>query len=114
VLPDIAQYITPAAPSNLETAWVGTSPHYYVHLTWTDNSRNEDGFVVERTPSGYPRDWQIIDLVGPDTTEYLDDRVQSLMTYYYRVQGYNELAGVSEFSNEACTGCSPLIRELLP
>jgi hypothetical protein len=41
----------PAAPSNL-LAFASLNGTYWTTLNWTDNSTNEDGFRIERTPGG--------------------------------------------------------------
>jgi hypothetical protein len=53
----------PVAPSNLAvTAPIGSGNSRHVDLSWTDNSRSETGWVIERarqrtppTPTGWRR-----------------------------------------------------------
>jgi hypothetical protein len=38
-----------AAPSNLRAGRVGGGPNQRINLSWTDNSNNEDRFIIERS-----------------------------------------------------------------
>jgi hypothetical protein len=108
----------PTAPANLSVASTppcgpsALSCSGYSWLTWTDNSINEEGFIVEQKPSGglyvawgpeMPPDsqsskniytWRQPE-VGPGThTDYCPSRPCS-----YRVYSFNS-AGYSAYSNE--------------
>ncbi len=86
----------PVAPTGLTANapdWRG------VDLRWTDNSRNEKEFFVERRPSTNPN-WSRITRTGSDTTLYFDNTVIQNLTYVYRVQASND-AGISPYSDEA-------------
>jgi subtilase family serine protease len=83
----------PAAPSNL-TASAGS--HQKVNLSWTDNSNNETGFVIQRSTNG--SSWTTLAQVGPGVTTYTDTTVSRHKTYYYRVYAYNNF-GNSAYSN---------------
>ncbi len=86
----------PAAPSNL----VAIAPDWQgVNLTWSDNSRNETDFFIERRLSTNPN-WSRIRETAPDTMLYFDENVLQNTTYIYRIQASND-AGVSAYSNEA-------------
>lgn len=54
-----------------------------VCLTWDDNSSDEDGFSVERSPDD--SDWTVLTVTAAGIQEYQDDTVLSGNTYYYRV-----------------------------
>jgi hypothetical protein len=83
----------PASPSNLKgTAQARTG----IALTWTDNSSNEDFFVVERRLGTAP--WIEITTLKGNTTTYQDRTVAARTTYTYRVHGSN-FAGRSLPSN---------------
>lgn len=69
-------------------------------LAWTDNSGDEEGFVVERRPSGSPA-FQQVALLGPGAAGFLDAGVAAGQTYCYRVRAFNA-AGASLYTNEAC------------
>jgi len=86
---------SPVAPSNCQvTPTVVWAPPATV--TWTDNSNNEDGFVVEWWISGK---LQSSVTVGPDTTFAYMGRT-SKAPNRYRVKGFNAY-GDSAWSNWA-------------
>jgi len=87
--------LSPNAPtdlSGLEMSWSN------VNLSWTDNSDNEDSFIVERRLTEDPN-WAEVGVVETNVREYEDLNVASLSTYHYRVCALNE-GGTSDFSNE--------------
>ncbi|MCH8034910.1 MAG: fibronectin type III domain-containing protein [Bacteroidetes bacterium] len=92
----------PTAPSNLVVTPVnGTS----IEVTWTDNSGNEEGFLVQRklTTGGT---WADLTTVGADVTSYLDISLVTGNEYCYQVRAYN-VGGNSAYSNEACATTNP-------
>jgi len=105
-----------SAPSNEETATllaipdpptdlvaVGNSTEGTVALSWTDNSDNEDQFIIGRRVDGGAWD-DAYDAVGADVATYLDDNHGGSPlpegTYTYRVVASNS-DGPSTPSNEA-------------
>ncbi|MDQ3928487.1 MAG: fibronectin type III domain-containing protein, partial [Chloroflexota bacterium] len=91
--PDVA----PAAPSGLTATAVSSSR---IDLRWTDNSTNEDSFVLERsTASSFGTIDKTVTLAA-NTTSYADSTVAASTTYYYRVKATNA-AGSSGYSNTA-------------
>ncbi|OQP40034.1 hypothetical protein A4H97_17610 [Niastella yeongjuensis] len=60
-----------------------------VNVGWTDNSNNEDYFVVERSADSV----NFTDVAHPaaDATAYTDGGLQSGMKYYYRVKAHSPL-----------------------
>ena len=72
---------TLAAPTNL-TANNKTTGQ--LTLNWTDNSDNEDGFVVERSLS-MDSGFASLGTVAAGITTYTDTTVEGATTYYYRV-----------------------------
>lgn len=84
----------PAAPSSL----TGMPMDGGFHLTWVDESANEEAFVVERRESG--GDYGEIARLGADQTNHHDsaENLAAGTTYEYRV-GASNAAGVS-YSNE--------------
>jgi hypothetical protein len=85
----------PAAPSNLTAAVVSAKQ---INLSWTDNSGNETGFVIQRSTNG--GNWSQLATVGANATSYSDRTVNKHHTYYYRVYAYNSF-GNSAYSNTA-------------
>ncbi|MCG8700689.1 MAG: BspA family leucine-rich repeat surface protein [Bacteroidales bacterium] len=67
-----------------------------VELSWTDNSSNESGFIIQRQKgtAGFKEIGRTI----PNESSYIDNSIQSSGDYTYRVKAYNAL-GSSDFSN---------------
>ena len=89
----------PIAASNL---MAGGLPQYKIGLWWDDNSNNEDGFKIERSPNG-SSGWTEVALVGSNVVTYTDDLdvSQCGQIFYYRVTAYNDDHGSSGTSNTA-------------
>jgi len=85
----------PSAPSDLVATATSSSQ---IDLTWTDNSGNEDGFSIERSPDS--SNWAQIASVGANVTDYSDTGLEPDTTYYYRVLSYNT-SGNSDYSETA-------------
>jgi Divergent InlB B-repeat domain len=79
-------------------------------LTWTDNSGGEAGFAIERK-QGTTGSFGEIGQQSPGVTSFIDSGLTSAATYCYRVRAYN-LAGYSDYSNEACGTTSQAIMEV--
>ena len=92
----------PAPPSNL-AATVTTSTGFgdlvwhNVSLTWNDNSDNEDGFVVQRSPA-FLINWTTLATLAPNTESYTNAMLTTSGKYLYRVRAFNEF-GDSAYSN---------------
>ena len=71
-----------------------------IDLTWTDNSDDEGGFVIERKDEFFATDWADIALTEPNATSFNDPDVVKGVEYTYRVRAINN-AGSSDTSNEA-------------
>ena len=72
----------PVAPTGLAVANVSGGGH----LTWIDNSDNEDHFMIMRKTTGAYDD---IDMVTFNITQYHDSAVTAGMTYTYKVVAMN-------------------------
>ncbi|MBT8063340.1 MAG: fibronectin type III domain-containing protein, partial [Gammaproteobacteria bacterium] len=83
------------SPSSLSAVASGTSA---INLTWTDNSPDEDGFNIERSPDGAA--WAALASVGADVTAYADNGLNPGTEYFYRVQAFN-VSDTSGWSNTA-------------
>ena len=83
----------PAAPSDLSTTLNGAT----IQVNWTDNSNNEQAFVLERSVDAGAfavRD----ETIGENTTSYSDGPLATGHTYAYRVKARNT-HGDSGYSN---------------
>jgi hypothetical protein len=58
-------------------------------LTFTDNSSNETGFIIERSTTSTTEGFVAIGGVAPNITTYLDQTTTAFTTYYYRVKASN-------------------------
>lgn len=87
-----------ATPNGAPTALTGNAPRYdQIKISWTDNSTNEEGFVVERkvgSGSFAPYKYTI---AGVRTLN--DSSLTASTTYAYRVRAVNA-AGRSAYTNE--------------
>lgn len=87
----------PAAPSNLTAK--ATGKNRTANLAWTDNSKNEANFAVERSTDRVS--WSTLSSTLPaNTTSYTDNSLNGKTTYYYRVKATNDV-GSSNYSNTA-------------
>jgi len=85
----------PAAPTNLAT---GTVVYGSVELSWTDNTGNATGYVVERR-AGSGSYAQMGSTLPASATAFTDTTVAPFTTYTYRVKAVNGNAS-SSYSNE--------------
>ena len=74
----------PAAPGNLAATLTGPTS---VNLSWTDNSSNETGFIIERSTDGV--NFSLVTTTAPNVTGYIDSTVSPATTYTYRVRATN-------------------------
>jgi hypothetical protein len=86
----------PDPPSNLVAQFIPDP--LSVQLNWSDNSSNEDGFIIERESLG-PEAFEIVDTVSANTTSYTDTTV-TYLTYIYRLTAFNAF-GQSAYSDTA-------------
>ena len=77
--------ITVNPPSNLTAEAIGSSQ---ISLTWRDNSTNELTFTIARRAPG--KDWDVLVLLPPDRTEFVDAGLPSASTYSYQVFAFAE------------------------
>ena len=93
-------------PTNLVATWISSSE---VQLNWNDNSPDELGFIIQRKLE--EGDYQPLYTTEPDTTGYLDNGVDSLNTYYYRVAALFD-GFQSNWSNEVNIFIHPALYDL--
>jgi glucose/arabinose dehydrogenase len=85
----------PAAPSGLSATAASSTG---INLSWTDNSSDETGFRIERSPDGVA--FSEVATVGAGVTSYANTGLAPQTTYSYRVRAYNG-NGSSGYSNVA-------------
>jgi fibronectin type 3 domain-containing protein len=85
----------PAAPSGLTAVPLSQTQ---IQLDWSDNSDNEDNFIVERSTDNVT----FVKIATPaaDETTFTDSGLKAGATYFYRVRAKNR-AGESANSNTA-------------
>src|SRR5207245_6728406 len=85
----------PTSPTNLSATAVSIGQ---INLAWTNNSNNQTGFKIERSPDGVT--FAQIATVGSNVTSYSDTGSSAGARYYYRVRATNG-TGDSSYSNVA-------------
>jgi hypothetical protein len=86
----------PAGPTNLTVTVLSSTS---LGLSWTSNSVNEDGFIIERSVDG-GFTYTPLGTAEKGKTTYVDSTGSPNTTYFYRVAASN-LGGTSGFSNRA-------------
>ena len=82
----------PTAPDGLVATALSDSR---IDLSWTDNSTNETGFIVDRSTDG--SSYIPMAEVGSNTTLKAEVGLNAATTYWYRVRAFN-VAGSSDYS----------------
>ena len=81
----------PVAPSNLSVAPLGAG----AHITWRDNSKDENEFIIMRQQMGTDTAMKELARVPFNGTAYHDEPITAGATYMYMVVATNE-SGESE------------------
>ena len=81
-------------------AWDYEANAAQLFLSWADNSKDEEGFRIERK-KGTQGKYEKIAIVAPNVTSYTDLSAQAGTKYCYRVRAFNA-AGISTYSQEIC------------
>jgi hypothetical protein len=97
----VAAASPPDAPSGLSAAATASDT---IALAWTDNSDDETGFKIQRSPNGST--WADLDTAAADATSYNDETCSPNTTYYYRVCATNG-AGDSAYTDAASAKTPP-------
>ena len=69
-----------------------------INLAWVDQSDDEDGFWIERSPNGTA--WEQIASVGANVRSYASSGLTAGTKYFYQVRAHNS-SGSSPYSNTA-------------
>ena len=84
----------PSAPSSMNATAVSASQ---INLTWSDNSGNETGFRIYRSPNG-SSSWSLVKTTGANVESWSNTGLSEGARWYYRVRAYNA-GGNSSYSN---------------
>jgi len=76
----------PAAPSGLRVDFVAADR---IQIVWTDNSNNEDGFIIESCAQRGCNNFIEVGRVFPDISHFVHGNLFSNSQYYYRVRAFN-------------------------
>jgi hypothetical protein len=99
----------PADPSGLAAVTISSTQ---IRINFTDNSNNEQGFIVERRLESGGSFTEVTTL-AENVTEYLDSGLAPTTGYCYRVKAFNA-DGESQYTSEACaTTFAGIIPELI-
>jgi hypothetical protein len=94
-----ATTLLPSDPTTLTAATVAVTPQ--IDVSWTDNSDNEAGFLIEACSTQGCSGFTQIDSVGPNVTTFGHTAGVVLGEFYtYRVRAVNA-AGTSGYTNSA-------------
>ncbi len=81
-----------------------------VVVTWTDNSNNEEGFLIERSVNGSEFRAIVGGGVAENVTSYSDPTIESNVSYQYRIRASNDLGTNNALSQSITTPlvyCNP-------
>jgi hypothetical protein len=92
----VANFVILLPPTNLV---LKQSKSNEVNLSWQDNSKVEDGYVMERKQD-QQTSFIVLDTLKVSGTEYVDKEIEGAETLIYRIKAYKDSAE-SDYSNEA-------------
>lgn len=81
-------------------------------LSWKDNSSNEDGFVIQRSPGIGAPVWAEVARVGPNIQTWTDTGLPNATAFSYRVAAYN--AGGTSAYTPSVTGSTVVAPPVAP
>ena len=110
--------VAPAAPTSVSAVRTGNGRNRRYTVTWTDNSKNETAFVIERRVAGSTGPWTTIATVqssefgvvpfidsgvgpGIGTRTYIDPIGNTNTQYAYQVYAINVVGDVWDYSDPA-------------
>ncbi|MDD5135749.1 MAG: immunoglobulin domain-containing protein, partial [Candidatus Omnitrophica bacterium] len=89
----------PVAPDPPSALTANPTSSSVINLTWNDNSTNEEGFNIYKSP-GNSSPFSLLATVGPNVATYNHTGLAPNTVCHYKVSAYNA-AGESSLSNEA-------------
>src|SRR6266540_3483803 len=102
---------TVKAPSNTNAVAVSAGR---IDVSWQDNSTNETGFEVWRSPSGLDGTFTKLAGTGANVTRYSDAGLKASAQYCYRVRAFRTYDGKTSYSGFSNTGCATTPAPPLP
>jgi FtsP/CotA-like multicopper oxidase with cupredoxin domain len=119
--------VNPAAPTGISAVRTGNGANRKYTVSWTDNSKNETAFVIERRVAGSTGAWSQVamvqtegrvNLTTPPTastttgaatgpTSYVDPVGNTNTQYEYRVYAINTVGDTWDYSNPAFNNLPP-------
>lgn len=87
--------VIPQSPTNL----IGIVNSTNVKLTWTDNSNNEIGFIIEKKRGGINGNFEVIGKVNANQINFDDPALDPSNSAQYRVKSFNDSGSSSEYTN---------------
>jgi GEVED domain/Pregnancy-associated plasma protein-A/Ig-like domain CHU_C associated len=75
--------------ANVPSGLTGAVNGFGLALTFTDNSFNETGFIIERSTTSATTGFVTVAGLAPNTTAFTDQSTTAFTTYYYRVKASN-------------------------
>ncbi len=98
----------PMSPSSLNATLASSTK---INLSWTDNSTDEEGFMIERkSGSG---SYGSIGSTSSNLTTFIDGNISTNSTYTYRVYSYNSAGNSYTYTNEVTISTSDTISNQL-
>jgi len=88
----------PAAPSELTAEVISESE---IRISWTNNSNNADGFVIDRKV-GDAKSYSRVAVLGRETADYSDADLKEGENYCYRVSVYKSRIENSSPAEDVC------------
>lgn len=85
----------PAAPSGLRIDFIAMDR---IQIVWSDNSNNEDGFIIESCAQRGCNNFIEVGRVFPDIQHFVNGNLFSNTQYYYRVRAFN-VGGKSAYTD---------------
>ena len=77
------------APTNVILSSLSTGVSLGINISWTDNSTNETGFIIERSSTSSTMGFVPIGGVSNNILSFVDKNISRNTVYYYRVKASN-------------------------